>query len=159
MLGADTCTWAGPSIVIHCAACDELAAQAETYEYGERVTLLHVVPITPYIRTNYVRCTHCGEQFISPIPLSELPYLQPDELHQLLRRRVSLIPQFLAVVGIILCWVPIIGLIMALLALFTNWSRKKHWTRIVSRVAVVIALITSGFMGLMMLLAALGVVQ
>ncbi len=159
MIGADTCTWTGPSIVIHCAACDATDVPAETFEYGERVALLHVVPITPYVRTNYVKCTRCGEQFVSPIALSELPYLHPDELDKLLRRRVGLIPQFLAFAAIILSWVPMIGLLMSLIALAANWSRKKHWTRNVSRAAVGIALITSGVLGLMLLLAALGVVK
>lgn len=160
MLGdVDSCTWAGPAIEIHCAACDVANAPAETYEYGERLTLLHIVPITPYRRIKFVKCNCCGELFISPIPLDDLPFLHNGELYRVLRRHVPLVPKFLALTAIILCWIPMLGLIMAALALAMNGWRKKHWTRIVSRAAMVIAVITSGLTGVMMLLAKLGLVK
>jgi hypothetical protein len=153
--GVDSRTLAGPSIVIHCAACNVPDAPATTYQYGERLAILHVIPLTPYSQTNYVKCERCGEAFVSPIALTELPYLEPGELHRLLRRRVGLVEMFLAVAAIILSWIPFVGLVMSLIALAVNGWRKNHWTRPVSRVAAVISVVVTGLVGAGMALNAL----
>lgn len=153
--GVDSRSVAGPQVVMHCAACDVPDAPATTYQFGERLAILHVIPLTPYTQTNYVRCDRCGETFVSPIALSELPYLEPGELHRLLRRRVGLVELFMAVAAIILCWIPFLGLIMGLIALAMNGWRKNHWTQPVSRAAAVISVIVTGLMGLGLLLGLL----
>jgi hypothetical protein len=155
LYGVQSQTAPGPSLTIHCAACNVPDAPATTYQFSERVAILHVIPVTPFMRTNYVKCDRCGEAFVSPIALDELPYLEPEELHQLLRRSVGLVEMFMAVAAIILSWIPFLGLIMALIALALNGWRKNHWTRPVSRAAVVIAVIVTGLMGGAMLLGAL----
>lgn len=145
----------GPTIVINCPACGAERVDADTFEYGERLTLLHVVPLTPFSRNFYVKCGKCSEQFSSPIAPAELEYLLPNELQAVLRRHVGLVPAFLAIVGLLLSPLPIIGLVMAIISLAVNGFRQKHWTRFVSRLSVGFALVVSAFFSLMALWAAI----
>jgi hypothetical protein len=144
----------GPELPFHCLACDK-GGQARSYQYGERVTLLHLVPLSPFTNTNYVQCRHCGETYVSPIPLSELPYLTTDELNRLLGRRVGLVPMFLAVVAFLFSPLPGIGLVLALISFFLNGFRPKHWTRLLSRIALAIASVCTVLMLALMALVAI----
>ena len=70
----------GPTITIHCTACGGRNVAATSYNYGEAAALFHVVRLSPYTSTNFVRCMNCGERSVTPIAMDELSRYSSDEL-------------------------------------------------------------------------------
>jgi hypothetical protein len=138
--GIETRKINGPSLTINCCACGLSDAVAISFQYGERATVLHVVPASPFTETNYVQCGNCGELFVSRISVFDLPNRSSEELSTLLIRRVGLVPLTLTVCGIVLFFVPVIGLIVSLLALMLTWRRRGHWSLKVSIVGALLSL-------------------
>jgi len=126
-----------------CKACGGKGILATTYQYGERATILHLIPASPFTETNYVKCGNCGELFVSRLSVFELAKTSA-ELDSLLGWRVPLISLTLTIGGLILCPVPGIGLVVNVLALLLSSSRPKHWTCTASTIGAVVAVVLTG---------------
>lgn len=153
--GVQSRTTEGPALVLRCSVCDKQTS-ATSFQYGERLTLFHLIPLSPWTETNYVRCDSCRQLFVAPgVSILELPSYDPETLGSLLIRRVGLVPTALAVLGLLFSPAPIIGFVLAGIALAVNWQRPRHWTRVISVVAFIMASIVSLGTGILVLLAAL----
>ena len=141
--GVQARTIPGPALRFHCSACGCGDASARTFQYGERATLLHVVPLSPYTETNYVKCENCGESFVSDVSVFDLPNYTPDQIAGVLHRRISLVVLTLTICGILLFVFPIVGLAVNVIALILNWRRRGHWTRKVSWIGTVLSVPTT----------------
>ena len=108
-----------------------------------QTTVLLFIPVSPYTETNYVRCDARGELFVSDMSVFDLPNCSGDEVRRSLKRRVSPIIMTLAIGGLLLCVLPIIGLAVSGLALLLTWRGNRHWTRSMSIVATVISSIVT----------------
>jgi hypothetical protein len=137
--GVESRTIAGPELTFDCLACGQVKVRAESFQYGERATLLHFVPVSPYTETNYVKCTHCGELFVSETSVFDLPTISYNELANHIAWRVPLIPLTLSICGALLFFVPVIGLGVNVIALLASWGRPRHWTRKLSLVGTLFA--------------------
>jgi hypothetical protein len=98
-----------------------------------------LVPLSPYTETNYVKCENCGESFVSDVNVFDLPNYTPDQIADILRRRISLVVLTLTICGILLFVFPVLGLALNVIALILNWRRKGHWTRAVSWVGTILS--------------------
>ena len=148
--GVQSKSVAGPNLRMRCSVCDMLTS-ATSFQYGERLTLFHLIPLSPWTETNYVQCVTCRQQFVSSIRVCDLPTYDPDTLGSLLIRRVGLVPCALALLALLLSPFPMVGLLLGAIALAVNWRRPRHWTRTISRVAFAVACLTT--IGMLMLLA------
>jgi hypothetical protein len=152
--GVQSRSVAGPNLRMRCSVCDMLT-NATSFQYGERLTLFHLVPLSPWTETNYVQCETCRQQFVSSIRVGDLPGYDPDTLGSLLIRRVGLVPCALALLALLLSPLPLIGLLLGGIALAVNWRRPRHWTRTISSVALVLACLTSIALLLLFAIAAI----
>lgn len=129
----------GRDLLINCPNCGTRGARAVCYDLIEtyKVVIKH--------RTTWVTCSACGYKLYSKVPADQLRGRSAQELEGIVVRRVSLISKFFAIVAILLCILPIMGLILAIIATILNW-KNRGWLRKVSLVALVISgLITAAF--------------
>ena len=144
LIGVQSRTTPGPTLRLRCPVFGSEEGLASSYQYGERVMLLHTIPVSPYTEVNYVKCGHCSESFVSDVNVFELPLYPADVLPGLLRRPVPLVAVTLVVCGILLLLFPIIGLLLNGVALLVTW-RRRHWTRTVSMVGTALAAVVNVF--------------
>jgi hypothetical protein len=137
--GVETRTIPGPTITLRCPACGRDNARASSYKYGERILLFHLIPVSRYREIDYVKCAECAEQFISDIDVFDLTQYTYNELPHFLKRRIPLVPAFLALTGILLFFFPIVGLLINGVSLLLNARRPHHWARTLSRIGFVLA--------------------
>jgi hypothetical protein len=138
--GVESRTIPGPPLRLSCFACDCDDAPATSYQYGERAKFLFA-PVSPFTETNYVKCGNCGELYVSSTSVFKLSHLGPKELSTLLYRRIPLIPLSMAILGVLLCAVPVIGFGVNLIAMVMNWKRRKHWTGFVSTIGAALSIL------------------
>jgi len=132
----------GPTVTIHCPVCNARDVSAESYEQLEHLRLFYVIPLLK-IRNTFVRCSACAAESIAEIGIEEIGSRSADELVCFLAGRVSLVSRFLAIVSILLFWVPLVGLALSVCALLAN-RRTIGWPKAVSIVATVLAAIFTG---------------
>ena len=127
-------------LAMQCPVCKGPPVTAEAWQVRERVTLFHVIPISPVLATTWVKCPQCRQTFLSEAPLDELLGLGPNDVAGVLKLRASLPAQFVAVASILMCWVPIVGTGLALLGVALNW-KSRSWTRQASLIGLVLSLL------------------
>jgi|GEM_PF-4962064 len=132
MVQSDSSWRQGPEILFHCSACGEQDTLAETSEQCDTVAAIGKA-------TTFVKCKSCRKTFISEIGIDEIADLSPTELAPRLSKRILLFNKMLAFLGVGLCWVPLVGLVIALIALVCNWKTAK-WLKTLSLVGVALSL-------------------
>jgi hypothetical protein len=125
--------WDGRDIRINCPACGRRGVQAVSYEHAERS---HGISHTTY----WVKCLACGTSLYSKAIPEELIGRTPEELEKVIVLRVSLVARVTAVLSIVLCIYPWVGLAVAMLATALTW-RTRGWQKTLSRVALSISLL------------------
>ncbi len=128
---------------LQCPVCQGPPVTAKAWENHERLMLMHLVPLGPPMITTWVKCPGCRNTFLSAKRLDGLLEMSPAEVAQALKLRASLPAQFLAAASIGLCWIPIVGAGIGLLALALNW-RSRTWTRKASQIGLLLGLIITG---------------
>ena len=134
----------GPSVLINCPNCAAMRVAAETCDHRERLTWLFV-PVFTW-RNTFVTCSNCGKQLVSKWPVEFIADFSAEELTQHLTLRVPLACRVVAVVSILLCWVPLWGLILSLILLPVN-LRRTGWVKSLSVLSVVIGAVVT-FVGI-----------
>jgi hypothetical protein len=147
--GIESRTIPGPAIQFRCPACDAEDASATTFQYGERLILLHLIGISSFSEHNYVQCGQCRGKFVSSVSVFELPNYERDEIAGLLRWHVSPILVTLMLAGILFIPIPGAGLVLNGLLLACNWRRHRPWIRAITLAATIL----SGIVLLLFLLA------
>lgn len=109
----------GPRIVITCPICKSKDVWADTHEHVEIPTVLWVIPVGEIIKT-VARCSACGYESISRYCLDELEDMSPAEVDASLKPRGSVAALVVGIASLILCPMPLINLIPALLTIFLN---------------------------------------
>ena len=127
----------GPAIKIHCPLCKVRSVKAQARDQVDEVALFYVIPLFR-LRNTFLKCSKCEQQIISTITSKELASYSADELSPYLSGRASFIGNFLAIAGVLLCWAPIIGILLAIVGTFIN-RRSPGWPRTVSLIGVVLS--------------------
>lgn len=145
LLVAKTRKEPGPSLAIRCPKCGADGVSAAAYRQVDDLCAFHFLKLLT-IRNTFVECSACRAKLRSSIDLDELGAYRHGELNQFLSHDVSFVVKFLTVASLVLCIAPIVGAVLALLAVLLT-LKSIGWTRTVSRVALVLStLITSFFM-------------
>lgn len=104
----------GPIVNIDCVCCGRQETKAHSRERTEWLVLFHFVPLFPF-QTVFVRCDACQKDMIAECSLEELAQSNPLTLKLLLVERVSFVGKACIILGILLCWAPLVGLIPAII--------------------------------------------
>ena len=131
LITTKTQTIAGPTVSINCPLCKAASVPAESFEQIERLELFFVIPLFR-LRNTFVRCTACGRQLIATVTTEEIANYSAEALSHYLVGRVSLVGKFLALASVVLCWVPIVGLVLGIVGILVNlrtvgWPRTLSW--------------------------------
>jgi hypothetical protein len=132
----------GPDVAIECPRCRKHGI-ASTSDQEHRDLYFGFIPVLTSHRTCVV-CPNCKVTLDSRVMAADLASLPPGEVSAMLRHRPSLVQGFLAVVALLLAWLPVAGMIIALIALLVNW-RHRGWTKKVCYVAVVVSVLCNGY--------------
>lgn len=132
----------GPTVTIDCPVCG-LSGPADSREIAEKASLFFL----PYlrVRTTQLTCQNCGETFCLSIPVDELNAIGADSLNQMLREHSSsLVRTAVALASLASAFVPVAGLIVALITLPSIW-KIPSWQRIVSILALILSFFSTVF--------------
>jgi hypothetical protein len=107
-------TW-GPGLIIHCPLCKARSVQASSYTLKEM-----------FVKTHWLRCSSCGQELGCRRPVTSLLGSTPEELAPLLFPHKPFVAKMLAVLAIVLCLFPTIGLMVSVGAAVAN-LRADRW--------------------------------
>ena len=127
----------GPSVRIDCGKCGGTDVAGKAYDQSETLRLLGVVPILK-IRNTFVTCGVCGAQLRSRLSCQELVNLEGADLRPFISYEVSFVVKFLAVVSILLCVVPLLGLLLALTTVCCT-LKVRGWPKTLGFIALIVS--------------------
>jgi hypothetical protein len=140
----------GPLVDIDCPACGATDVPAKTSESVEVVKIFFFTPILR-LRNTYLRCTNCQTALVSTAPLDQLADLTPEEISGIIRYKPSRAGKILAIVALLTCLLPYLGLIIAAIACYLTRG-TKGWAKKISFISIIIALtITTCLVGAMLI--------
>jgi hypothetical protein len=130
----------GASVLFCCPKCRKVSS-GDACRFVDTLMLVHLVPIFK-LRNTYVVCRTCGTKLHTPLELDDLERMQGLQIDEFLTYSPSFVFKFLAVTSLLVCWAPIVGLIVAAIAVFGT-RRFKGWPKNVSMVALVISVVVT----------------
>src|SRR5262249_46168466 len=137
----------GAEIQINCPACEARGVAASTYVQIERVRFFGI-PV--HRRTSWVVCSQCQKHLLSSADVKDLPGLSEEERNRVIAPYTSFVSRALAVLALLLGWIPLVGFVVAGIAVLLN-RRPGLWRRI-SRIGLAINLVVSAVLGVILLL-------
>jgi hypothetical protein len=140
-LGVKVDSDAGPGVVVNCLWCGRQAVNAQTRQQTEWLTLLHLVPVFRN-RNVFVRCSACEKDMIAKCSLADVAYGSPVTLQHHLVKCQSFVGRVCILVGVLLCWAPMIGLIAAGIGFFYR-NQFGQAMRTLSRIGLIVSLLTT----------------
>jgi hypothetical protein len=126
----------GPDVEIDCPACGR-HAYATTFEQTERMAI-YFIPL-PAQRETFVVCGACRTELVSTLPISQMTGISSYELSKAIGHRVSMVGTLGAVCGVLFCWVPLFGLIMAVTGYALSY-RAGGWRKALSLLGIPLSL-------------------
>lgn len=127
----------GPTVLIDCPLCLASSVPASSSEQVDDLMVLHVIPVFR-LRNTFVTCSACNQELISKIARAELADYSASQLSHSLAVRGSFVGSFLSLACLILCWVPAVGLVLGIIAVWLN-RRAVGWPRTASRIGLSVA--------------------
>src|SRR4051812_37799012 len=115
----------GRDLLINCPKCGTREAKAVAYDEIEEMyaVIRH--------RTTWVKCLACGRTLYSRKRADELIGLSAADLDGVVVVRVLMIWKLLAVMAVVLCFIPIFGIVVGVVAVVINY-RHGGWLRWIS---------------------------
>lgn len=142
-LGSKVRMEAGPEVTINCLWCGQISAKAQTRRKTEWLALFHVLPIFR-VRNVFVRCSACGKEMIARCSLAEMAHINPVTLQHHLTRSQSLVGRVCIVLGVLLFWAPLVGVIPASIGFFYR-NQFGHGLRMLSWSGLILSLLITVF--------------
>ncbi|HTW93488.1 MAG TPA: hypothetical protein VMD30_01760 [Tepidisphaeraceae bacterium] len=93
--------------------------------------------------TTYVTCGGCNANFISKLNLSELEQHRGTDISQYLYLVNSLVTMVFVLAAAMFFVIPILGLVLAGIAVAVTWKYSGGWMKMVSRIALVLAVLAN----------------
>lgn len=136
---------AGPEVnVLQCLWCGGRSVKAQTWLRTDWLTLLHLIPLFR-IRNVYVRCGTCQRDMIAKCSFNELEGMNPVTLHHHLVKSQSFVGLVCIILGVLLCWAPLIGIIPAVIGFcyrnqFGGALRVASWVSLIVSATISLAM-------------------
>lgn len=151
LLVAKTRKEPGPALTIRCPKCGADSVSAVAYRQVDDLCAFYFLKLFT-IRNTFVECSSCRAKLRSRIDLEELGAYRAGELEQFLSHDVSFVAKFLAVASLVLCIAPIVGAVLALIAVLLT-LKSSGWPRTVSQVALALSTVITGLFMIALLLS------
>lgn len=139
--GARVFNETGPEVSVDCLWCSRQAVRAETRRETGFVTLFYIVPVFP-VRNVFVRCTACRKEMIARCSWADIARSSPVTLQHHLIKSQSFVGLVCILLGLLLCWAPMIGLIPAVIG-FVYRSQFGSGMKRLSKIGLICSLLTT----------------
>jgi hypothetical protein len=138
-VSSSTETKHGPVVPFTCHKCQQ-AVQGEVIETVERGKLYGVIPVTTF-RNTFIACPACQKKFGMALPLDRLQALPAETLEGLILRGPPKSAMWLAIAGLLLVLVPVVGMVLSGISLYLGrgnggWVRALGWLGLIVNLAV-----------------------
>jgi hypothetical protein len=132
----------GPELtVLQCLWCGARSVKAQSRLRTDWLTLLHLIPLFR-IRNVYVRCSACNRNMIAKCAFGDLDGMSSVTLHHHLVKSQSFVGLTCIVLGVLLCWAPMIGIIPACIG-FCYRKQFSSALRVTSAISLAISVLVS----------------
>jgi len=150
-VGVGTSVVEAEPIEIRCPLCGRDGVTASVREETEEVQLLEAIPLFG-VHHAFLKCNACGGRLESKVPVAQLCGCTPEQLRTVVVPRVGIGGLLVLLIGLLLCWVPLIGLLLTGLAVLWNrryrrWTYPASWTVFLLSVAVHTAIVVLAMLG------------
>jgi hypothetical protein len=142
---------AGPEVTVDCLWCGRQAVNAKTRRETELLTLFHLVPVFRH-RNNYVRCSSCRREMIAKCAWGDVVSSSPATLQHHLVKSQSFVGRVCILLGVLLCWAPMVGAIPAVIGFFYR-NQFGRAMKTLSRIGLIVSLLTTVLEVIMLLLS------
>lgn len=143
-LHVDRETTTGPAVRLWCATCMGLQP-GTSYEHAETLKALFVLPVFRKT-TTYVRCEHCGREYLSSLRVAELADHDGEDISPWLKTRTSPVAIVFAVASLVMFFIPFFGVAFGLIGTAATWRTTALWPKAVARAGLFLSLVvTIGF--------------
>jgi hypothetical protein len=135
----------GAPIQFSCPKCRKVS-QGKACQFVDTFMLLYFVPLGT-VRNTYVACDDCGLKLRTQLGLEDLERMHGLQIDEFLSYSPSFVFKFLAITALLLCLAPILGTIVAIIAVsgtyhFKGWPKKFSITALlISLVPTAIAVV------------------
>ena len=106
--------------------------------------LVHLLPLFK-LHNTYIVCDVCGTKLHTRLELNDLERMHGLQIDEFLSYSPSFVFKFLAITSLLICWAPVVGLIVAAIAM-VGTRRFKGWPKTVSTIALVISIVPTVFL-------------
>jgi hypothetical protein len=131
----------GPDLTIDCLWCGKNRIVGHTRERTEWLKLFHLIPVFR-LRTVFLQCNECGQDMIAKTSLNDLPTCNLLTLKYQLVRPSFLAEKLFLLLGIVLCWFPVVGFPFAAVGYFYGRKLKGKY-HVAALIALVVALLST----------------
>jgi hypothetical protein len=136
-------TVVGPEVnVLQCLWCGQRPVRAQTRQETGWLKFLYLIPLLR-IRNVYVRCGACRKDMTAKCAFAALSSMSPVTLQHCLVKSRSFVGASCIVLGALLYWAPLIGIIPAIIG-FCYRKQFGRAMRVTSTAGLILSLLTTG---------------
>ena len=129
------------SVVFDCPHCRAERVRGTAYDLRETVRVTDRVPKWGW-SSHWVRCSKCRTELYSKVRAEDLQGASPTTVNQRVSSYQPLTQRFLAIASLVMCWTPLIGLLLSIIATAAN-AKTRGWPRWMSIVALILSVATN----------------
>jgi hypothetical protein len=134
----------GPPATFACPRCGAGPVPADSYRRTEILSLFAVIPLGRTHMTHLV-CGNCSAHLFTKLTLDDLYQCIGVDISRFVFYRVSFILKSLAVLSLLLCWAPVVGLGLSLITFIGTFKWPSVWRTIAIICLVLSFVVTSLF--------------
>lgn len=124
-------------VVFDCPDCGAQNVRGMAFDLRETLRLNYRMPLWGW-STHWVRCSRCQTELHANCASKELQGCSPTDVNHHVRAYLPLPARVLAIISLATGWAPIVGVLVALVALAANF-RTRGWPRWVSAGALLLS--------------------
>ena len=126
---------------LDCPCCLSRCHEAETYELTKSLKLMWVGQLVKLANV-FVICRNCGNQLLAEVSLDEIPYYTAEDLDGVVKRKVSLLPIVLLIIGLVLSAIPFWGFAFARI-MWLGTRESSCWRKSVAWGAAILSAVST----------------
>jgi len=124
------------TVVFDCPQC-HCQSRGTAYDLRETISVSSRIPRWGW-QSHWVRCAQCQTELSADCAAEDLAGASPMTVNEHVRAYVLFPRRVLALASMLLCWTPVVGVILAAIALAAN-LKTRAWPRWISLIALVLA--------------------
>ena len=147
------------SVQFHCPVCGERDSVGVAWREREILRYFGLIPL-PALDNYWIQGECCGKKAICSLRPEILTEFSADEIEsrRYVRRYVSIVTRTLVLAAFLLCWTPVVGGVLTLLAWYFARG-ERGWVRWACRIAAVVQCLVLAFMAFVVIGLNLGLLH